>query len=286
MNTSEWLTYGTKILLAGESPTARLDCEVMLAHLLQVERSYFLTHGDEELTQEMENTFLEWIRRRERHEPVAYIIGEKEFMGLNFSVDPHTLIPRPDTEVLVEEALRRFQNHTGTLELLDIGTGSGAIGLSLAVFLRSAQITAVDISEKALEVAAFNARKLGVEHRVTFHQKDCLEGLPDQRFHGIVSNPPYITGEEMEQLPDSVARFEPHSALYGGEDGLKFYRRITELAFEALLDEGWLLFEIGAEQGRQVEDLLKEGGFRHVEIVKDLSGLDRVVLGQKTRCAL
>lgn len=286
MNTSEWLTHGTKILLKGKSPTARLDCEVMLAHLLQVERSYFLTHGDEGLSQEAERTFMEWIRRREQHEPVAYIIGEKEFMGLNFSVDRHTLIPRPDTEILVEETLKRFQNHKGTLELLDIGTGSGAIGLSLAVFLRSARITAVDISEKALEVAAFNARKLGVDHRVTFYQKDCLEGLPDQRFHGIVSNPPYITVEEMEQLPESVARFEPHSALYGGEDGLTFYQRITKLAFDALFEDGWLLFEIGAKQGRQVENLLKERGFFNVEIVKDLSGLDRVVLGQKTKCAL
>lgn len=214
------------------------------------------------------------IARRQKLEPVAYILGEKEFFGLSFLVDENVLIPRPDTEILVEWALANF--HGGAV--LDIGTGSGCIAVTLAKHLPGAKVTAADISPAALAVAKKNAARHGVD--IAFLQLDILSAFPDGKFGLIVSNPPYIRPDVIDGLSASVRDFEPYGALAGGDDGLAFYRAICQKAPAHLAFGGLLAFEIGFDQADAVRTLMGKS-FTGITVVKDLAGCDRVVAGAR-----
>ncbi len=218
-----------------------------------------------------------WVLKRLEGCPVQYLLGKKEFMGLDFKVSDFVLIPRCDTEVLVEEVLKRV-SEKGYKTGLDIGTGSGAIAVSLAYYNKNIEMTACDISEKALIIARQNAKDHKADIRLV--KSDLFENISD-KFDFIVSNPPYIRTEVIPTLEDKVKNYEPLTALDGGEDGLVFYKKITVSALTHLNENGMLAYEIGYDQGAAVRDILKEKGFKNIEIKKDLAGLDRVAVGYK-----
>ncbi len=217
------------------------------------------------------------VSRRLENEPLQYILGTQEFMGLEFLVDKNVLIPRQDTETLVEEILKENRG----MSVLDLCSGSGCIGISIAHFNKNAHITGVDISTDAIELASKNAEKLKVSDRVKFEKADVLKDTIFGSFDIIVSNPPYIESEEIEKLEDNVRLYEPRLALDGGEDGMLFYRKITEIAPTMLSENGILYFEVGYNQAEKVKSLM-EKNFKDIKIVKDLCGVDRVVYGTKS----
>ncbi|MBF7096058.1 peptide chain release factor N(5)-glutamine methyltransferase [Alkalibacter mobilis] len=280
MNIQELLIKGTKILKEKNISTARLDSEILLAERLNKERSYFLSHYDREISKDIEVSFFEDITRRCEMEPIAYIIGKKEFMGLEFEVNRNVLIPRPDTEILVETAIEILKDKGEYASVLDMGTGSGAIGISLANYLPKIRVTAVDVDEAALETAKRNGARLNVANRMDFVLSDCFKGLKEMKFDIIVSNPPYIDLKEMGELEPNVANYEPRKALFGGHDGLDFYREIAMEAPRFLKEQGHLIFEIGCGQSKDVMETMGKAGFKSIITIKDLSGLDRVVIGQ------
>ena len=217
-----------------------------------------------------------YVKRRLLGEPLQYILGEWEFMGLEFYVEKDVLIPRSDTEILVETVLKYLKSNGATI--LDIGCGSGAIGISLAHLNERVYLRGIDISDSALALSKKNAEKLCVEERAVFQKKDILSDIPNGKYDVIVSNPPYIRTDVIPTLMTDVKDFEPSLALDGGEDGLKFYRRISEIAPKILNKGGLLAFEIGFDQGDEVSSLM-EKDFRDISVIKDLSGNDRVVSG-------
>ena len=252
----------------------RLDAEVLLSHVLGKDRMYLYVHFDQPLEKKELAVFREMVKKRALRIPVAYIIGQKEFMGLAFSVSPSVLVPRPETEILVEKALTLA---AAKAEILDIGTGSGAIIISLLVKLPDARGTGVDLSAEALNVAGENAKQHHVTDRLVLLQSDLLDGVAGQTFDLIVSNPPYISSPAMKVLQAEVRR-EPHMALFGGTDGLDFYRRILRSAGQYLRSQGHLLFEVGIHQAQQVAAVGKENGYKLEEIVRDYAGIERVVV--------
>ncbi|MBE7036857.1 MAG: peptide chain release factor N(5)-glutamine methyltransferase [Ruminococcaceae bacterium] len=260
---------------------ARLDAEVLLAHLLNRERLYLVTHRTDEIAADIADAFRHLIVRRVKHEPVAYLIGQREFMSLDFSVCPGVLIPRPDTETLVELILETTPKQE-PFTLLDLCTGSGAIAVSLAHYLPNSHVTAVDISDICVETAKKNATRNGVAGRVQVLQADILKPLPSlDLFDCVVSNPPYIPTKVLETLEADVQDFEPHTALDGGGDGLIFYRHIIQNAPAFLRKGGLLALEIGHDQRDAVTHLMAESGFfTQVDIRRDLAGIDRVVFGR------
>ena len=242
---------GLRLSKAGV-PDADMDARLLLAHLLGESPLAMALSGERELREETRIAYEAMLIRRESREPLQTITGEAGFMGLAFTVTPDVLIPRPDTEILCEEAIRRLSLSEG--RALDLGTGSGALAVSLALLSR-ASVTAVDVSAPALAVARENARRLGAD--VRFLQGDLFAPVEGERFDVIVSNPPYIARSEMDELMPEVRR-EPELALFGGEDGLDFYRRICARAADFLLPGGCLLLEIGWQQKEAVEALLRE----------------------------
>ena len=265
----------------------RLDAEVLLSHVLKKERIFLYVHFDQPMEAAELAAYKDCIKRRVQHQPVAYITGHKEFMGLDFRVTPATLIPRPDTEILVEAVLQRLKAGTeaeGSM-IADIGTGSGAICLSLLNYLPRLQAVTVDISPEALAVAEENARELGLSERIEFMQGDMLEPLKEQsaRFSGrlaaIVSNPPYIPRVDIAGLAPDVRAFEPIGALDGGEDGLDFYRRLLAEGAEFLQGDGFLAMEAGIHQAQQLKALAESlPQWGRCEIIRDLAGIERVVV--------
>jgi release factor glutamine methyltransferase len=213
-------------------------------------------------------------QRRCKGEPLQYIIGFTEFMGLKFKVNSNVLIPRADTETLVEEVLRQINDKK--TDIIDIGTGSGCIGISIAHFNPNVNITFLDINESALNIAKDNAILNGINGE--FIKMDILRSFPERKFDIIVSNPPYIRHDIIDTLQTEVKDYEPYIALCGGDDGLDFYRRIIEIAPKILKEEGLLAFEIGYDQGNEVLDMM-EGVFKNIRVIKDLCGNDRVVIG-------
>jgi release factor glutamine methyltransferase len=243
---------------------------------LKKDRAWLLTHPEAILEPADLAQYKEKITRRKQHEPIQYILGEQEFFGLTLAVTPAVLIPRPETEHLVEAALERLPKET-QLRIADIGTGSGAIAIALAHTLPHARITALDISIAALEVAAANARTHNVVNRIDFRESDLLSAVPDQQFDAIVSNPPYVsTNEELEK---QVRGYEPASALYAGETGLDIYRRLIPQAKAALTPGGWLLMEIGHGQREALAELLHD--WTSTNFVNDLQGIPRVAISRK-----
>lgn len=261
-----------------ESP--RLDAEVLLSHILGRERIYLYVHFDEPLEPAELARYREAIKQRVQRVPVAYIIGEKEFMGLTFKVTADTLVPRPDTEILVQAAVERLRARGETPRFADIGTGSGAICLSILHFLPKAQADTVDISPAARAVAEENAAALEVADRVTFHTGDLLAPLAGQCYDAILSNPPYIPDGDIAALAPEVRLKEPRTALAGGKDGLDFYRRLTADAPAHLKDGGFLAVEVGIHQAAPVATLAVPA-FSRTEILKDYVGIERVVIAWK-----
>lgn len=258
---------------------ASLDARLLLEEVCGTDRTTLYAHGEKELTKEQEKEYLEKIGLRAKRIPLQHIIGKTEFMGLTFLVNGNVLCPRPDTEVLVEEVLRYL--HDG-MRILDIGTGSGCILLSLLHYSNDCLGIGADISEKALRTARENAERLSIE-QACFVESDLFENVKGQ-FEIIVSNPPYIKSDDIEGLMPEVRDYDPRCALDGGEDGLIFYRKITGRAKEHLPGGGMLFYEIGCDQGEAVSRIMEDAGFQEVQVVKDFSGLDRVVFGMWNQC--
>jgi release factor glutamine methyltransferase len=291
--------------------TARRDAELLLLRAAGRDRAWLLAHGDAEIAAEQRAQFDAWVERRARHEPVQYILGEQEFYGLAMRVTPAVLIPRPETEHVVEAALGKvpradFQNQA--LRICDVGTGSGAIAVALAHALPRAQVTAVDLSEAALEVARENAKIHGVAERVRFVESDLLSAVAGERFDWVVANPPYVA--EDEELEAQVREWEPHAALFAGATGLEVYERLIPQAWEALatrtasgaadshicerradvghptlteqpefISGGWLVLEMGHGQREALARLLR--GWDEIEFVADLQGIPRVAMARR-----
>lgn len=255
----------------------RLDAEVLLSHVLGKDRIYLYVHFDQPLEEKELTAFRAAVKKRAARLPVAYIIGTKEFMGLEFQVTPAVLIPRPDTEILVESALDLLKD-VSSPEILDIGTGSGAICISMLVNLPEAKGTTVDISSDALSVARGNAEKHQVSERLTFCLGDLFAPVAGKKFHAILSNPPYIPAQDILELTPEV-RQEPNLALDGGVDGLDFYRRIIQEGKKYLEPDGFIAMEVGIDQASLVAALAEETGFFKVNaIIKDYGGIERVVV--------
>lgn len=257
--------------------TPRFDAEILLAHVLKKSRSYCFTHPEKELTSEQESAFAELIARRRNGEPIAYIVGKKGFWNSNFKVSPATLIPRPETEMLVEKilAMLPFEHE---IRIADLGTGSGAIALTLASERPNWQMVATDISQDALNVALSNAEKMQIKN-IEFQQGAWCLAILNQTFHAIVSNPPYIADDD-PHLNLGDVRFEPKTALMAGPDGLDAIREIISNAGDHLLNGGHLLLEHGFSQGAAVRELMQANGFKKIYTEYDLAGHERVTIGE------
>jgi len=267
----------------------RLDAEVLLAEALQCERIELYTAFSDVVDEEPRGVFRQLVKRRADGEPVAHLVGRREFYSLSFEVTPDVLIPRPETEFLVITLLdlaakrKNAADATAPLQICDVGTGSGIIAIATAVHLPTAEFTAVDICPKALDVARGNAREHGVESRIEFVQSDLLEAVPsDRRFDFVVSNPPYISQAEMTELAPEVRDREPHGALLGGERGTEVIERLLPQAVERLLPSGHLLMEISPTiHDATLELIAATDGLEPGETVKDLARLPRVAQAVK-----
>ena len=264
---------GKDRLTEAKIPEAELDARLLLEEVCGTDRNDLLVHGDKEIPPEQCDRYVEYIQRRQKREPLQQITGYQEFMGLRFKVTPDVLIPRQDTEILVEEVMRYV--HDG-MHILDMCTGSGCILLSLLKYSNDCEGTGCDISEPALKVAEENAEMLSLN--ASFVQSNLFENISG-KYEFIVSNPPYIPTGVIPTLMEEVRDHEPVSALDGREDGLYFYREIVEKAGEFLYPGGMLFFEIGYDQAEKVSSLMREAGYQEVTVCKDLAGLDRVVYG-------
>lgn len=256
-------------------PTGGRDAELLLMRAVGQDRAWLLTHGDAELTPEQVSKFDDWVAQRARQEPVQYILGETEFYGLALRVTPDVLIPRPETEHLVEAVIERVPRDA-TVRICDVGTGSGAIAVALAHALPSAAVTALDISAAALAIARENAARHGVAGRVRLVESDLLSAVRGERFDWVVSNPPYVREDEV--LEAQVREYEPRAALFAGATGLEVYERLIPQAREALDSGGWLLMETGHGQRAALEELLR--GWDGVSFREDLQGIPRVAIAQ------
>ncbi|OGS94078.1 MAG: protein-(glutamine-N5) methyltransferase, release factor-specific [Gallionellales bacterium RIFCSPLOWO2_02_FULL_57_47] len=265
-----------------DSGSARIEVQCLLQAVLQANRAWLLTHPEHQLDDQQYARYAALFERRLLGEPVAYLLGEREFYGLNFKVSPATLIPRPDTELLVDLALQHIPQQ-GRCRVLDLGTGSGAIALSIAHARPNAEVVAVDTSTAALEIAQLNAQRLDLKS-ARFLQGDWFSALHDERFDIVVSNPPYIAAGDAHLARGDV-RFEPRSALVSGAEGLDDIRRITAQAKAHLNPDGWLLFEHGYDQAAQVRALLQQAGFTAVFSARDLAGIERVSGGSSPASA-
>ena len=273
MQYRELYRMGKDRLMEAKIPEAELDARLLLEEVCGTDRNDLLVHGDKEVPPEQCDRYVEYIQRRQKREPLQQITGYQEFMGLRFKVTPDVLIPRQDTETLVEEVMRYL--HDG-MHLLDMCTGSGCILLSLLKYSNDCEGTGCDISEPALKVAEENAKELSLN--ASFVQSNLFENISG-KYEFIVSNPPYIPTGVIPTLMEEVRDHEPVSALDGREDGLYFYREIVEKAGEYLYPGGMLFFEIGYDQAEKVSSLMREAGYQEVTVCKDLAGLDRVVYG-------
>lgn len=275
MTYREAIETGTRILQKENIADAKIDAWYLLQMACKIDRNFYYLHEEDELTAEQQSEYESMVHKRAEHVPLQYIIGEQEFMGLKFKVNSNVLIPRQDTETLVEEALRVAKPG---MRVLDLCTGSGCIIISLAKNVADISCTGSDISKQALLVAKENAKANEVE--VEWERSDLFENISGT-FDLIVSNPPYIPTGEIPGLMPEVRDFEPVDALDGKEDGLYFYRIITEKSPEYLTSDGYLYFEIGYDQGEAVSAMMRQCGYTQVEVIKDLAGNDRVVKGRK-----
>jgi release factor glutamine methyltransferase len=280
------LDEALKVLAGGPHPErARRDTETLLLYVLrnnapEMNLAWLIAHDGEPLAPGAADTFCDLVERRLFGEPMQYIIGEAEFYGLSFNVNRDVLIPRPETEHLVEKAIAlaaEFARH----KIVDVGTGSGAIAVALSHALPFAQIAATDISPAALAVAQSNAARNGVADRVRFLEGELLEPVAGEQFDIVVSNPPYVPESDRNTLDEEVRNFEPGRALFAGADGLDIYRRLIPAAFGALVSGGYVLLEIGYGQQEAMQALLKKEGFAGIEFIADLQGIPRVAVARR-----
>lgn len=284
----ELLTQGTQLLMNAGIEEARLDAWLLLEYTADISRAWYYAHPESEVNEEIVSEYLSLCQKRAEHIPLQHLTHQACFMGYDFYVDERVLVPRQDTEVLAEEALHQLRNIRNP-RILDMCTGSGCLLLSLLMELPDATGTGVDISEAALAVAERNRKNLELEKRAVLVQSDTFSGDYFQKNSGnisleydmLISNPPYIPTEDIGKLMEEVRFHDPVLALDGREDGLYFYRRITEQAGKYLKPGGWLMYEIGCEQGADVSAIMQGEGFAEVAVKKDLAGLDRVVIGKK-----
>jgi release factor glutamine methyltransferase len=275
MQLREALEHAAARLTAGPHPgRARRDAETLLLHLTGKNRAWLLAHADEEFGGCTAIRYASLVERRLAGEPIQHISGEVEFYGLPFRVTPDVLIPRPETEHLVEAAIE-ITRGSPAATILDVGTGSGVIAIALAHALQSNRVTAIDLSGAALTVARENAQRIGVD--VRFLQGDLLEPVADEAFSLIVSNPPYVAETDRATLSVEVREYEPAMALFAGPDGLDIYRRLIPRAFRALHPGGHLLLEIGYGQEQSVRALLEQNGLSNVRYLPDLQSIPRVL---------
>ncbi|MGI4831054.1 MAG: peptide chain release factor N(5)-glutamine methyltransferase [Janthinobacterium lividum] len=273
------------IIVQAASRVARRHAETLLLHVLGRDRAWLLAHPEALLTPPQHTAFDALITRRAAHEPLQYLTGHQEFYGLDLHVSPAVLIPRPETELLVEAVLDWAQEQLpASLHFIDVGTGSGAIALALATHLASAEITALDLSLEALAVAQGNAQRLGLAKRVRFLHSDLLNAVPPNltaghRIDAIVSNPPYVPQRDKPTLQPEVSDFEPHGALFAGDDGLAIYQRLIPEAFALLRPRGLLAMEFGFGQKTDLATLLHS--WANVRFLDDLAGIPRVVLAMR-----
>lgn len=284
MNIRGILQEATSALEAAGRGAARLDAEVLLAHILTTDRAGLYRDAEETIGERALQDFTTLVTRRCKGEPVAYLLGEKEFWSLDFSVDDRVLTPRPETEILIEETLSLAARCTEpALHILEIGTGSGAVSIALASELPHALFWSTDISTEALAVARSNAERHALADRITFIAGDVFAPVTGE-FHFIISNPPYIPEEEFDTLPVDVRQYEPRMALVGGRRGLDIHRELIRQAHRFLLEDGWMLLEMGHGQGLQIEALLQEDGhYERITFRADYGGELRVVRAAKKK---
>lgn len=263
----------------------RLNVELLLSHALKCQRIQLYTNFDKPLTKEEIKEFRRLLERRLNREPLQYIVGSAGFMGLQFRVDQRVFIPRPETETLVEQVML-LCNHFPegkTVSVLEVGTGSGNIAVSLAKYVRRVHVTTIDISEEALEVAGLNAKVHEVGERIDFRRLDLYEPIDQillKRFDLFVSNPPYVSHEEFQNLQLEIRKYEPRSATTDGKDGLEFYRRLIEAAPYVLSDGGWIAVEVGYGQAERVTNMMRDAHMYDLSAVQDLQSIPRVVIGR------
>ena len=274
MTYRETIASGEKILSEAGIADARNDAWLLMAMACKIDHTFYYMHMDEEMPEESEHEFDVLIKKRAERVPLQYITGEQEFMGLKFRVNSSVLIPRQDTETLVEEALKVAKPG---IKIRDMCTGSGCVLISILKNVHDAEGYGYDISKQAINVAKENAKINEVA--AIFERSNLFEDVVDEKFDMIVSNHPYIRSGEIDGLMPEVSCFEPREALDGKEDGLYFYRQMIGQCSNRLTAEGYLLFEIGYDQGEEVSSMMREHGFKEVSVIKDLTGNDRVVRG-------
>ncbi|MBU3111548.1 peptide chain release factor N(5)-glutamine methyltransferase [Clostridium lacusfryxellense] len=278
MNIGEILLQSYQILKSVKIESYLLDSQLLLGKVLNKDKLFIMLNRDFNINEEQENEFLQLVEKRRNKMPIKYILGECEFMSMDFIVKPGVLIPRPDTEILVEEVIN-IVKEKGYTRICDVCSGSGAIGISIARFVESAKVMLYDISPDAIDVSNLNIKRFDLTHRVNVQASDLLKVPINQnmKFDVIVSNPPYIREDVIPTLMEDVKNYEPMIALSGGEDGLDFYRRITKESVCLLEKGGLLAFEIGYDQREEVSEILLKSGFKEIKCIKDLSGNDRVI---------
>lgn len=286
MTIAEALTWAVKKLEEFKIPDAKEEAEFLLTHLLKRKRHELYLNPGLQLTDAEEEDFLSFVERRANREPAQYITGETEFRGLAFKVTRDTLIPRPETELLIDEALEAARSFKGkAITIIDLCTGSGCIAVSAAREFPESVVYATDISKAALKVAEENAKRNGVEGRIMFIEGDLFWPLRDTGFKGahiIITNPPYVSEAEKDSLAAEVRDFEPHAALFGGADGLAVIKRIIKKAADFLLPGGFLIMEIGWDQAEKVKRLFEaDGRYEGVKVRKDYGRVERIVVGRR-----
>jgi len=281
MTILETLKLATEYLEKYNIENARLNAELLLSDILKCKRLELYTSFDKPLNENELQKYREFLKRRAKGEPLQYITGKANFFGLEFIVTPDVLIPRPETELLVEEIINSLDKNI-SIKILDVCSGSGNIGITLAKNFPASFVYCLDVSEKAIEIGNLNAKNLNVEN-ISFQLIDILNQIPDEKdFDVIVSNPPYIPIEKKDKLQREVRLYEPHTALFV-DDELKFYRRIIELTDSLLNEKGKLFFEIDDELVDSISQLMKEKNFKSIKVKKDYSGLNRIISGEKSK---
>ena len=275
------LTSALTRLTASNAPSPRLNAELLLMFTLSCDRAYLYAHPERTLTEDEESRYREAVSERTRGVPTQYMTGHQEFWGTDFIVTPAVLIPRPETEHLIETVLRleAVIRRDDPVRLVDVGTGSGCIALVLAKELPRAEIHATDVSAAALEIAQANAARHQLDHRVTFHETDLLCGLEPYSFDFVVSNPPYVGESEEDQVQLEVRKFEPRQAVFAGASGLEVIAQLIPQAHEALKPGGWLVMEVSGTIAEGVKRLLAD--WSDVQVTHDLQGIPRVISGGK-----
>lgn len=279
----ESINLSTDFLEKRGIESARTNAELLLSSILKCKRLDLYLSYNRPLSEEETSKYREFISRRAKYEPLQYIIGNVEFYGLNIKVNKSVLIPRPETEILVDEIVQYAHSYS-SLNILDIGCGSGNITLALAKFITNSKLTGIDISKDALNISSLNAKTLELSEQVNFFQEDIFNLSSDIRknkFDIIVSNPPYVSREEYHSLQKEIVGFEPSIAVTDEDNGYKFYQKIVKESEDLLASNGRLYFELGLGQAEKVQEMMIESGLKSIEIKKDYENIDRIIFGEK-----